>query len=67
MDKMNIINERLTLLDDTLKRLAMSDSSVQYASHIREEFDSVILMLNNLKLGLGFSEAIKKSEYYFEY
>ena len=50
-------------LDKALKELGESDSSVEYAPHIRECFDDVIKELNKIKSQLNAE--IKDIGYYF--
>lgn len=52
-------------LDRHLKNLGQSDSSIEYAPHIREEFDKVVKSLNNIKGYLGGIEMLYKSDKYF--
>ena len=40
-------------LDQSLSNLAKSDSSIEYANHIRDEFENVIDKLNAIKEVLG--------------
>jgi len=60
-----IIHKRLMFLDDSLKRLGKSDSCIEYALHIRDEFNDVILMLKKLKLELGVGEIVENIDWYF--
>lgn len=52
-------------LDTYLYQLAQSDSSVEYAPHIREEFDGVVKCVNEIRSYLGGSS--KDIEEYFNY
>jgi len=52
-------------LDDAIKQLGKSDSSIEYTNHIRNKFDDVILMLNKLKLELGVGGIIEDIDWYF--
>lgn len=54
-------------LDTNLKELGMSDSSIEYAPHIRDEFDKVIYSLNKIKNYLGGEEITHTSDKYFQY
>jgi len=60
-----IIQKRLMFLDDAIKQLSKSDSSIEYANHIRNKFDDVVLMLNELKLELGVGEIVENIDWYF--
>lgn len=51
-------------LDDALLKLGFSDSSIMYASHIRDEFDICIDKLNVLKESLGIKS--NDSDWYFD-
>ena len=51
-------------LDQALSKLGKSDSSVEYANHIRDEFNNVIDKVNELKKVLGGN--IKSSDDYFD-
>lgn len=51
-------------LDKSLIKLGKSDSAIEYAPHIRNEFDKVISALNMVKL--YFNKDIKDSDSYFE-
>jgi hypothetical protein len=53
-------------LDSKLGDLGKSDSSVEYAPHIRPEFDEVVKSLNNIKGYLGGLEMLHTSDKYFE-
>ncbi|MCC9021753.1 hypothetical protein [Bacillus nakamurai] len=53
-------------LDTNLKELGMSDSSVEYALHIRSKFDKVIYSLNEIKNYLGGEEMARTSDKYFQ-
>ncbi|MED2945416.1 hypothetical protein VSK91_19750 [Bacillus swezeyi] len=53
-------------LDTNLKELGMSDSAVEYAPHIRDEFDKVINSLNKIKNYLGGEEITHTSDKYFQ-
>jgi hypothetical protein len=50
-------------LDKALSKLGKSDSSVEYALHIRDEFDSVVSELNKIKDKLHVKG--KESDEYF--
>lgn len=56
---LNLLDE----LDQALSNLGKSDSSVEYANHIRNEFNDVVDKLNELKKVLGGN--LKSSEDYF--
>ena len=51
-------------LDKNLRKLGQSDSSVEYASHIRGEFDEVLNSLNELKRYCNVE--VFESECYFD-
>jgi hypothetical protein len=51
-------------LDKALCELAKSDSAIEYASHIRPEFNYVVTELNEVKRVLGFQS--KECEKYFK-
>ncbi|MEC1437306.1 hypothetical protein P9D57_00780 [Bacillus sonorensis] len=53
-------------LDTHLKELGMSDSAVEYAPHIRDEFDKVIISLNKIKNYLGGKNMTSTSDNYFQ-
>lgn len=44
----------------------MSDSSVEYALHIRDKFDKVIYSLNEIKNYLGGEDMARTSDKYFQ-
>lgn len=53
-------------LDKSLGRLGHADSSIEYASHIRDEFDNVISNLNQIKQHLDLSTELQfSSDEYF--
>lgn len=51
------------LVDDMLEKLARSDSTIEYAPHVRPHFDNMVSSLNDIRLYLGGDE--KKSHSYF--
>ncbi|KAA6446748.1 hypothetical protein [Bacillus swezeyi] len=53
-------------LETNLKGLGKSDSSVEYAPHIRDEFDKVIYSLNKIKNYLGEEEMTHTPDKYFQ-
>jgi hypothetical protein len=57
--------EELIQLDEALTSLGKSDSSVEYALHIRDEFDMVIDKLNKLKTKMGYERFVNDSNEYF--
>jgi hypothetical protein len=57
--------DELIQLDEVLTSLGKSDSSVEYAPHIREEFDKVIEKLNQLKVKMGYVRFENPSDDYF--
>jgi hypothetical protein len=59
------INE-LSELDGALASLAKSDSSIEYALHIREPFNEIINKLNQLKTEMGYDCLKNNSDKYFE-
>lgn len=59
------IIEKFEELDNALLRLGFSDSSIMYASHIRDEFDDCINKLNSLKELFGMP--INKQDWYFDW
>lgn len=50
-------------LDENLSELGQSDSSVEYAPHVREPFDKVIESLNEIRTYLG-EYPIKVNQYF---
>ena len=54
-------------LDHALKKLALSDSSVEYAQHIREPFNYVIDAILSLKEKYNIDSKYKTKEEYFEF
>ena len=52
-------------LDKALTGLGESDSTVEYAPHVREEFDKVIAKLNEVKKCVGLVSLIRNSDSYF--
>lgn len=52
-------------LDEALIDLARSDSSVEYAPHIREPFNLVVDKLNKLKEEMKFESIIIDKNKYF--
>ena len=64
--KDDTLSGHLKKLDRKLMGLALSDSSIEYAPHIREEFDSVICSLNYIKQHLGAISLILNKDTYFD-
>ena len=58
------INKKFDSLDVVLMELGKSDSSVEYAPHLREKFNEVVVQLNHIKGMLNILP--KNSEEYFE-
>ena len=58
-----MVEQLLKELDEALSRLAKSDSSVEYAIHIRENFDEVISCLNAVKKNMNMNT--KDTDTYF--
>ncbi len=52
----NLIKKELDKLDVALSKLAKSDSAIQYAPHIEDEFYNVIDRLNELKSIFNFDK-----------
>jgi len=50
-------------LDTRLTWLAKSDSAIEYAPHIRSDFNGVVGLINELKYELGF-ETKECNEYF---
>ncbi|NUJ17485.1 hypothetical protein FKN04_12955 [Bacillus glycinifermentans] len=50
-------------LDEKLSELGQSDSSVEYAPHVREPFDKVVESLNEIRTYLG-GYPIKVNRYF---
>ncbi|MNW69651.1 hypothetical protein D3C74_487130 [compost metagenome] len=44
-----------TELDIHLKKLTDSDSSIEYAPHIRNEYENVVSLINEIRIYLGGS------------
>jgi hypothetical protein len=57
--------KELIQLDEALTSLGKSDSSVEYAPHIREEFNKVIEKLSQLKTKMGYVRFENSSDDYF--
>lgn len=57
--------EHFDTLDKHLSNLGSSDSSVEYAPHIREEFNMVVGAVNNLKAATGTAKLIQSPSWYF--
>lgn len=58
--------ELLFNIDEALKSLGMSDSSIEYAPHIRQEFSNLLQHINALKLKSGYGSLIENDNWYFE-
>lgn len=61
---MDYCKELFNKLDNKLIILAKSDSSIEYAPHIRDSFNDVINELNNIKIILNIKT--KTSNSYFK-
>lgn len=57
------LRKHLYKLDYSLLQLALSDSSIEYAPHIRKNFDHVVNDLNRIKEYLG--DEPMESDMYF--
>ena len=53
-------------IDNNLKLLGQSDSSIEYAEYIREHFDGIVNGFNDLKRDLGLTYLQRNSNKYFE-
>lgn len=65
---MNIMNDKSSWfcqIEHSLIKLAQSDSSIEYAPHIRKEFDEVVNGLNKIKEELELEIIIHESDWYF--
>lgn len=58
-----LLEEAFNKLDQDMMELARSDSSVEYAYHIRSKLDEVIATINIIRLMNGL-ELIKPNKYF---
>ena len=58
----NTLKNYFEELDEHIKELGQSDSSIEYAPHIRNKFDKVIYSLNKIKEHSGETAALHKVE-----
>lgn len=52
-------------LDNALSELAKSDSSIEFAEHVRSRFNEVIVVVNQLKVQADCEELCKEDKKYF--
>lgn len=69
--RVNIFTTQVTIdkfseIDIALRKLGQSDSSIEYAGHIRQEFENTLQCINSLKYRTGNGQLIKNSDWYFE-
>ena len=57
----NIFNE----LDIALKNLGQSDSSIEYAPHMRLPFDDILYCISCLKVETINCDLVKEDDWYF--
>lgn len=57
--------EHFDTLDEHLSSLGSSDSSIEYAPHVREKFNMVVGAINNLKAATGTTKLIQSPSWYF--
>lgn len=57
--------EHFDVLDKCLSDLGCSDSSIEYAPHIRNKFNKVVGAINNLKAATGTTKSIQSPSCYF--
>lgn len=57
------LNAYFVELDRHLSDLGKSDSSVEYASHIRDEFNKVVSSVNKIRLYIG-GDSVKFDSYF---
>lgn len=58
------LNSLFKILDGNLSELAQSNSSIEFADHVRKHFDSSIDALNSIKKFLHIDNHSK--DYYFD-
>jgi hypothetical protein len=51
-------------LDESLSELVQSESTIEYAPHVREPFDKVVAAINDIRTYVGGNS--RSSEYYFD-
>lgn len=64
--KSDEIIEIFNNIDEALKKLGKSDSSIEYTPHIRQEFSNVLQQIDHLKYETGNGKLLKNWSWYFD-